>query len=199
MVLNNSCQYADQCLNGHRCFSCQDYSLLKLPKRKRGTLGRNRKEDKSWKQLEQDVANKLASFDYISFQSRRQKGSGNIWFRPGDVVDDVVLPECKERTIEARGKQSFAIQKEWLDKIAQEADGTGKYPCLCFRYQGDSRIFTVWDLNVLIDLIYEVKFLRQENQRLKEIVNQIKFLRQEQELLESKQRREGDERKKGEG
>ena len=86
---------------------------------------------------------------------------------PGDVIDPVMLMECKERsTVDAQGKNQITIKKEWLEKITQEADGN-LYPALTFRYKGSEDIYFIQSFEILMDMVGEIKYLREELSRLK--------------------------------
>ena len=163
---------------------CNDYRLLKTPgdKRKLADQAKHRKQSakadtkgdstESWNDLEATVAAALNTTpthrQYLERQlARRQARSGGIWFMPGDVIDPVMLMECKERsTIDAQGKNQITIKKEWLEKITQEADGN-LYPALTFRYKGSEDIYFVQSFEILMDMVGEIKYLREELSRLR--------------------------------
>lgn len=49
---------------------------------------------------------------------KRQANSGATTFRKGDVLTKTFCIECKTATIE---KKSVSIQREWIDKLKEEA------------------------------------------------------------------------------
>ena len=117
-----SCEYESTCLNSSKCFRCYDQSLLKLKHEKRKSFAsqstqKDRNKKDSWKSLEQDVANKLNQVPTIT-EARRSRCSGALWFEKGDIVDDILHPECKERTANElkSGEHSMSIKREWLEK-----------------------------------------------------------------------------------
>ena len=58
--------------------------------------------------------------------------SGATAFNKGDITTDNILVECKTCIKE---KQSFAIKKDWLDKLEEEAFAMNKpYSVLAFNY-----------------------------------------------------------------
>lgn len=63
---------------------------------------------------------------------KQTPNSGATAFVKGDVLTDQFLIECKTTTGE---KQSFSIQKKWLQKNEEEAFAMGKpYSALAFDY-----------------------------------------------------------------
>ena len=77
--------------------------------------------DDSWKDLEQQVANKLNNIPTIQ-EARRSRASGALWFEKGDIVDSILHPECKERKGNElkSGEKSISIKREWLEKASEE-------------------------------------------------------------------------------
>ena len=179
-----TCQYNDRCLNSGNCVLCNDYRLLKMPddKRKKADRAKYQKQAartdtrndsvKSWNDLENTIAAALNVIPthkqyHETREARRQTRSGAVWFMPGDVIDQTMLIECKERsTTDANGKSQITIKKEWLDKILKEADGN-RYPALVFRYKNSEDIYFVQNFEILCDMAAEIKFLREELLRLK--------------------------------
>ena len=182
----DQCDMYSRCENHDNCVLCNDYRLLKTPgdKFKRADQAKYNKQaaktdtradsNDSWNDLEATVAAALNTTPtHKQYQerrlARRQARSGGIWFMPGDVTDQVMLMECKERsTLDSHGKNQITIKKEWLDKIISEADGN-QYPALAFRYKGAENVYFVQRLDVLIEMVGEIKYLREENARLTEI------------------------------
>lgn len=172
------CEYEGRCLNGPKnCFRCFDYSHLKLPEdrkrernaRKAQTMSGTSKL-KPWAKLEERIARDLNRVPTArEMEARRNPGSGNQWHRPADVLDEVLLPEAKYRhVVNARGEQVYTVTKETLEKTIHEAAGTGKFPCHCFQFKGDDRVYVTFDWDVLVDLVTEYKYLKQENERLRQ-------------------------------
>lgn len=124
------------------------------------------KED-SWKELEQYVADQLNAIPFAQ-EARRQLRSGGIWFLPGDVAHDLLLPECKERdTHTAGGEKSFTIKKEWITKMMEEAKLADKFPALVFRFKNDDETYFVDDFTTLRDMIHLIKVLQEDNMEYK--------------------------------
>ena len=179
-----SCEYESSCLNSSKCFRCYNKSLLKLKHEQRKSYAsqstqKDRNEKDSWKSLEQDVANKLNQIPTIS-EARRSRASGALWFEKGDIVDDILHPECKERTPNElkTGEKSMSIKREWLEKAKEECIHSDKTMCLPFRFKGDEHIYCIFDMNDIASLVTTMKSYIQDNQ-LKDI--EIKRL---QNLLE---------------
>ena len=152
------CEHSSICLNQHQCYRCQDAHLLKLPKNK---FSKKKPVRKSWEKLEQDVADKLSP----TKESYRQAGSGNKWYAPGDIVDEILLLEAKERgTITSKGKKTISIEKEWIEKITEESSGSGKFPGVVFKFKDDNKEYVILNFNDLCTLIHELKILRKEHE-----------------------------------
>lgn len=76
-------------------------------------------------------------------KGRVAPNSGATAFSKGDVRTDLFLIECKTRTIE---RESFAIQRPWLDKVKEESFAMNKpYYALAFSFGGNSENYYVID------------------------------------------------------
>lgn len=99
-----SCEFENRCLNTSKCYRCYGETLLKLPEdkqlqkyKKKKVFNKSVADSKdSWKDLEQSVADKLNAMPTMK-EVRRSRGSGNSWFEKGDVLDEILNLECKER------------------------------------------------------------------------------------------------------
>lgn len=173
------CEYYNRCKNNSKCLQCgPDQRFLKLPgdkerKKAHSKINRNMVTsitDNSGETLEEYVAAKLNALPSVKeWQARRQLGSGNIWFMPGDVADTVILAECKERgTVNSKGEKTMTIPKTMLEKIEEEAKTYGTYPALPFRYKNDQsgKTYVAQDFDVMCDMVHEIKMLRAENRHL---------------------------------
>lgn len=169
-----SCEYESTCLNSNKCFRCYGQSLLKLKHEKRKSYAsqstqKDRVKKDSWKSLEQDVANKLNQVPTIT-EARRSRCSGALFFEKGDIVDDILHPECKERTAKElkSGEHSISIKREWLEKAKEECIHNNKTMCLPFRFKGDENIYCIFDMNDIASLVTTMKSYIQDNE-LKEL------------------------------
>lgn len=184
-----SCEYESSCLNSSKCFRCYDKSLLKLKHEQRKSFAnkvsteKDRNAKDSWKNLEQDVANKINDIPTIN-EARRSRMSGGLWFEKGDVVDTILHPECKERTpIELKsGEHSISIKKEWLEKAKDECKFSDKTMCLPFRFKTDENIYCIFDMNDIASLVTTMKSYMRDNE-LKDM--EIKRLKEQLEILKS--------------
>lgn len=169
------CEYYNRCKNNTRCLACgPDQRLLKLPEDKNRQKYRAKaqqntytsSDDNTGQTLEDYVRDNLNNLPTVKeWEARRQTGSGNIWFMPGDVADPVVLTECKERgTTDSKGEKSISIPKMMLEKIEQEAKIYNTFPALVFRYKGDTtrKTYFIQEFEVLCDMVHEIKILRHE-------------------------------------
>lgn len=170
------CEYYLRCQNNTKCLTCgPEQRLLKLPEDKQRQQYRAKAKvntvtqmsDNSGATLEDYVAANFNNLPTVKeWHARRQAGSGNIWFMPGDVADTVILAECKERsTTNSKGEKSISIPKSMLEKIEEEAELYNTYPALCFRYKNDQsgKTYVINDFDVLVEMVHEIKVLRHEN------------------------------------
>lgn len=186
-----SCEFELRCENKDKCYRCFNQKLLKLPKSKFSNKKTTKKHvynyevansKNSWEDLEQQVADGLNKIPTIK-DARRSIASGALWFEKGDVVDDILHPECKERTGRTlkTGEKSLSLKREWLEKAYHEARDSNKIMCLPFRFKGDDNIYTVIRFPDLQELITIMKAYIADNdvktkeiQALKELLNKIK-------------------------
>ena len=89
--------------------------------------------------------------DAKSFNGRRNRGSGNRWYAPGDVSSEKFLIESKQTE-----KKSYSLSKSKLNKIYDEALFSYKIPLMSIRIQD-------LDLVVMFKEDFD-KFLQQKNQ-----------------------------------
>lgn len=187
-----SCSYESACLNNGKCYRCINQNLLKIKgqksQRKFADLNPSVDEktasaDDSWKDLEQQVADKLNNIPTIE-QARRSRMSGALPFEKGDVVDTILHPECKERkgTLLKSGEKSISIKREWLEKSAEECKHTSKTMCLPFRFKGDSAIYCIFENDDIANLVTTMKAYIADNE-LKE--NEITRLKKKLEELQN--------------
>ena len=172
---NMVCQYLSSCMNNDKCFRCKDQKLLKF-KNQRGASNiasliprkdpKDLSKDNSWEDLEADVAKKLNDVPTIE-QARRSRASGALWFETGDIVDEILHPECKERTAE----KSFSIKREWLEKATEECKYSNKFMCLPFRFKGDSQIYTVMRNEDIMELVTMMKAYIADNERMRRLID----------------------------
>lgn len=173
------CEHYLRCKNNMNCLRCgPGMRLLKLDSDANRTKSRSKLKasavtaahDNSGQTLEDYVRDTFNSLPTVKeWQARRQLGSGNIWFMPGDVADSVILAECKERlTLNSKGEKTMNIPKAMLEKIIDEAKTYNAYPALVFRYKADEKANTyfVQEFEVLAEMVHEIKFLRHQNQEL---------------------------------
>jgi hypothetical protein len=171
------CEYYLRCTRNTECLRCgPTQRFLTLPEDKqrekyRGKANRYQvtaATDNSGGTLEEYVRTKLNDVPTLKeYEARRQVGSGNVWFMPGDVTDTVLLTECKERMgVEtSKGKKSISITKAMLEKIEAEAKIAGGYPALPFRFKDDEsgKTYVINDFDVLCEMVHEIKILRHQH------------------------------------
>lgn len=177
------CIYELTCLNsGDKCFKCFGESMLKLPKERSAYKSKEKNyvtanADDSWKDLEQQVADRLNQIPTTK-QARRSRMSGALPFEKGDIVDDILMPECKERigNIASDGAvKSFTIKREWLEKAKSEAEEQNRVMTLPFRFKGDDAIYAVTEFEDIASLVTTMKSLQHTNDIL---LAQLEILQQ---------------------
>ena len=176
------CPYELTCLNKGKCYKCFDLSLLKLPKEKGKSYKKKEvnyvdaNADDSWKDLEQRVADRLNQIPTAK-EARRSRMSGALPFEKGDIVDDILMPECKERigNRAADGAvKSFTIKREWLEKAKNEADEKNRTMTLPFRFKGDENIYTVTQFEDIATLVTMYKSVENTNRILEAQLQVVK-------------------------
>lgn len=174
------CEYELTCLNKDRCYKCYNQALLKLPKEK-GKIVKKRYDHStataknSWEDLEDQVTVELNNIPTTK-DARRSRASGRYWFEKGDVVDDIVHFECKERDgkeIAHGADKSLSVQRSWLEKAKHEAEDVNKPMCLPFRFKGDELIYNIMLFDDIAELITNYKQLKNENALLLEQVRAL--------------------------
>lgn len=166
------CEFENRCLNSDKCYRCFGEALLKLPedkqknKNKKNKIHDNRvaNADDSWKDLEQSVADKINTVPTMK-EARRSRMSGALWFETGDVVDNILHPECKERKGNQlkSGEKSISIQRGWLTKAKKECQDTEKVMVLPFRFKGDDDIYAIFDMDDINQLVTNAKAYMYDN------------------------------------
>ena len=189
-----SCVYESSCLNYGKCYRCTSESLLKIKGQKgqRKTAGlfssydnKTAQADDSWKDLEQQVADKLNNIPTMQ-EARRSRASGALWFEKGDIVDRILHPECKERKGNElkSGEKSISIKREWLEKAADECKFEDKTMCLPFRFKGDENIYCIFKNDDIAELITTMKAYVLDNElkdkEIERLKKQISLLKIEQ-------------------
>jgi hypothetical protein len=103
-------------------------------------------------------------------ESRINPGSGNTYWRPGDVLDDILHTENKERkpSFTTKGKKQITIDVRWLLEAIREAEGKRKFPVVTFSLTGDDTIFALANFNTIAAMAHEIKYLRYELAKLRE-------------------------------
>ena len=186
-MIREECEYSSTCIMDEgKCMYCLNHSLFKEKKsviKGKKNTDLFKKQDKniatkddSWKDLEQQVADSINNVPDIK-SARRSRASGALFFEKGDVVDNILHPECKERGTE----KSFSVKRLWLEKAKDECKNTNKTMCLPFRFKGDDNIYCIFEQNDIATLITTMKaymhdndVLRAENKILKEQINKLK-------------------------
>jgi len=162
---------------------CYNFEFYRQPKIKKQLGSNSRKKeteasaDDSWKGLEARVAKDLSKIPEF-YNSRRQLMSGALWFAPGDVDDNTVLIECKERMgniQEAKGTKSFTIDKGWLDKAQEESKRVGRPLFLPFRFKEDDQIHVVTQWHCMVELITATKTAHMEVEKKDAIIKQLMY------------------------
>ena len=139
--------------------------------------------DNSWEDLEQQVADALNKVPVMK-EARRSRASGALWYEKGDIVDEILHPECKERKGRdlKGGNKSISIQREWLEKAKEELLGSEKVMCLPFRFKEDENIYVIFEFNDIAELIQNMKAYMMDNDAK---AKEIEILKQQNKQLKS--------------
>ena len=172
------CEYEERCINNNKCFRCNNMNLLHLPEDKRKKRYKKKnlynpvvaKSNNSWEDLESQIARELNALPTIK-EVRRSRGSGNLWFEKGDVLDSILTLECKERKA---AKKSISIKKEWLTKALEEAKSNDKTMALPFRFKEDNNIYIIMTSSDIIELVNTLKVYQHECDVQDKIIQQLK-------------------------
>jgi hypothetical protein len=188
-----ACEYESRCLNSSKCYRCFNGALLKLPEDKLKKKNAKTKvydhktasADDSWKDLEATVAQKLNNIPTIK-DARRSRMSGALWWETGDVVDEILHPECKERKGRELigGDKSMSIKREWLEKAKRECQSSEKIMVLPFRFKEDENIYAIFDFDDIASLVGYIKAYMMDNDAKNK---EIKLLKERLHSYESKQ------------
>ena len=181
-----NCVYESSCMNYGKCFRCIEQNLLKIKGQKgqRKTAGlfnaydnKTAQADDSWKDLEQQVADKLNNIPTMR-EERRSIASGAMWWEKGDIVDTILHPECKERKGNElkSGEKSISIKREWLEKAAEECKFEDKTMCLPFRFKGDENIYFIFKNDDIAQLITIMKAYMLDNELKDKEIERLKSL-----------------------
>jgi hypothetical protein len=174
------CEFENRCLNSSKCFRCNGQKLLKLPEEKvykkhskitKANKAKVGNTDNSWEDLEETIADQLNSVPTIA-EARRSRGSGNTWFEKGDVLDQILNVECKERkgNMLQGGDKSISIKKSWLTKAEEEASMESRISALPFRLKNDDKVYIIMESCNIIELVNMCKAYIHDNEvKTKEI------------------------------
>ena len=180
--MNDDCTAYD-CTNIASCYRCTDRRLYKPGKgkqfssfqRKKNNVDKN--AENSWEGLEGSVVNSINKVT-TTYVAERQIRSGAFWWAPGDIDDNIIFAECKERKgkeVVSRGTKNFTIDKEWIDKGLVEAKTAGNKPFfLPFRFKGDDTIWTVTNWDWIGELVSMVKTFMMECEKQKILIEAYK-------------------------
>ena len=135
------CEKAPSCANaGVTCGLCTNYRLFKP--------GRNQGKGKRHEKKIAAIRNSKASL---------RRGSGSLDHLKGDVIDAVALHEGKSgyTRINAKGKASFTIQREWLLKNQREALVEGRIPVVSIHFDlaPDDELWSIVSTETLFALL----------------------------------------------
>lgn len=157
-----SCEWGhSNCSNeGKRCMICITDSLYyKAPVVKQIGLKKNIKVKETARQgSKQEV--KVFNQTRDAVQGTPNSGAGSI---KGDLeIDTMAMIECKTTTKKNEGRQpgkeSFSIQRAWLEKLRAEAKGKKEFHYLVFSFkEHDDDQYVVSDLDVFNSMIATMK------------------------------------------
>lgn len=162
-TISNSCRNKDK-----RCYVCQDYDqYLEKKYLNHNQIRKTPSKRKKGMEFEEKVVK-----EYNNYMAQRKPLSGGIWGFEGDIEVIDMLWECKERDEElVGGQKSISIKKEWHDRIKSEALKNNKLPAIIYRYKSfPDEIYFSMEFNHLLELLYRIKTLTEENEKLKKLL-----------------------------
>lgn len=111
--------------------------------------------------------NKISLGDYKKRVLGRTPGSGRYTNLPGDIQLIEAILECKSTNINNNKKKKITIKKKYHTRLENEAYRVEKLPFLTFGFKINKKIdkknifFSTQD-NYLLDVLYQIKFLKKE-------------------------------------
>ena len=172
-----NCKYGNEnCTNYDiKCFECFNSYYYNAAKIRHVGLKKNNTRIKETKR--QGSINEVITYNKIkdAIEGTPNSGAGAI---KGDLqIGNMAMIECKT-TVEKNkgrqpGKQSFSIQRKWLEKLDKEAKEAKKeFWYLVFSFlENDEKLYTVIDLEVINSMIATMKHDRKELNDFKKIVD----------------------------
>ncbi len=147
-----------------KCDRCIDYSLFYPQKSVRAKSNIAKSNGRLGSEYEAANHNKISSvLDGSSTRLTPNSGAGHI--KGDQEINGLVkvMEELKEyNSFDSKGRQIFSIQKNWLDKLREEASRLHEFFYLKFRFKDDSRDYCVIESDQLISMIYTISELRKE-------------------------------------
>lgn len=175
-MITLSCQYGyDNCSNEDiKCHLCIDALHYNAKKCKRAGFSHNIKV-KQTKRMGSIQEVKTYNQTKDAVQGTPNSGAGRI---KGDLqISNMAMIECKTTTLKnvnrKPGKESFSIQRKWLDKLRHEAKEVAKeFWYLVFSFKDiDEQQYVVCDLEVINSMIATMKHDREELNKFSSIVD----------------------------
>lgn len=170
-----SCNIEDRvtCINSDLCNICINKSMYKEKKRAAQTKTNKDTRRKEGGQFEDHVVNMYNSVNrdgnrtdiHRGSQARNIKGSGSVWFKPGDAKTLNALFEAKLRGSKtSKGVKTISINKDWLDKARREAYEVHgvDYWFLTFGFKDSDEIYAVTDFDLIANLLQTIEELQKK-------------------------------------
>lgn len=159
-----TCEWGhDDCKNlGLKCHLCISDSFHYVPvrtKRAKPLARRQPKQDRrqgSYFEYRNHLKNEAAIEHAVSSKMTPNSGAGPI--KGDEQIRGLIniMEELKTKTTEqARGKKSFTIKKEWLDKLNKEANQSGmEFWYLKFSFnEYDSDVYVIVEEDVIMSMV----------------------------------------------
>jgi hypothetical protein len=169
------CVYHNECANNDKCHRCFGYKFYKPHKEYQRLKPRSdrRKEVKEGMDFENRGTRQYNKAVTSAKQiARRQLNSGAMAHALGDMITEeeltAALAEYKERgSADARGEKQITIKKEWLDKLAWEAEQMGRdFYFLPFSFKGSDKDYVALEYDMLLKYIQFIQILLEKNRLL---------------------------------
>jgi hypothetical protein len=188
-----SCEFGyTNCINNDKCYLCVDGSHYKEPKARPQGLKKN--VIKTQKTARMGAISEVKSYNQMKealntdVTGTPNSGAGKI---KGDeqirgLINVMVelKTTVKKNVNKEPGKETFTIQRAWMDKLEREAkEAKMEFQYLKFSFkEHDDKFYCITDDSLIIDMIVTMKHDREE---LKKIQNEFDVEKKRRELVEA--------------
>lgn len=188
------CEYGyTDCTNSEKCYLCVDGSNYMAPKKKPQGLKKNViktkttgrmgavSEEKSFNQMK-EALNTTNVTGTPNSGAGKVKGDEQIRGLINVMVE--LKTTVKKNVNKEPGKETFTIQRAWLDKLEREAkEANMEFQYLKFSFkEHDDKFYCITNDDHIIDMIVTMKHDREE---LKKVQNEVDVHKKRKEFVEA--------------